>query len=60
MNWQWVEEMNGSKRTDGITFGRKNQLLFLQYGLFFLRECLRLKVNPNLKLDYNNMKKLHN
>jgi DNA polymerase-3 subunit delta' len=47
----WVEYFNSgkhpvdeSKKT--ISSGRKEQLLFLQYALYFLRELTQLKINP--------------
>lgn len=43
----WVSGMAGGKRADGERLGRKDQLLFLQYGLFFLREYLQLKMLPD-------------
>jgi DNA polymerase-3 subunit delta' len=47
----WVEYFNSGKHpTDEkrkpISIGRKEQILFLQYGLFFLRELTQLKLNP--------------
>lgn len=39
--WEWVEQVHAEKR--GIRFGRKDQVLFLQYGLHFLRECLMIQ-----------------
>lgn len=44
---EWVNAMAGGKRSDGQRLGRKDQLLFLQYGLFFLREYLQLKMRPD-------------
>ena len=48
---QWVEYFNSgkhptdeSKKTIGT--GRKEQLLFLQYALYFIRELTQLKINP--------------
>ena len=44
----WVEYFNSGKHPSEskpvISFGRKEQVLFLQYGLFFLRELVVLKL----------------
>ncbi len=50
----FVEYLNSGKHpTDNsftsISIGRKEQILFLQYGLFFLRELTMLKVNSQAK-----------
>ena len=47
----WVEYFNSGKHpTDdskkAIGTGRKEQLLFLHYGLYFIRELTQLKINP--------------
>jgi DNA polymerase-3 subunit delta' len=47
----WVEYFNSGKHpTDEskktISSGRKEQLLFLQYALYFIRELTQLKINP--------------
>jgi len=47
----WVEYFNSGKhpldeKLKPISMGRKEQVLFLQYGLFFLRELTQLKLNP--------------
>jgi DNA polymerase-3 subunit delta' len=46
----WVEYFNSGKHpTDEkmkpISIGRKEQILFLLYGLYFLRELIQLKIN---------------
>lgn len=38
---QWIDEVHSEKK--GIRFGRKDQVMFLQYGLHFLRECFIIK-----------------
>jgi DNA polymerase-3 subunit delta' len=48
----WVEYFNSGKhpteeQRKNISTGRKEQILFLQYGLFFIRELLHLKINPD-------------
>ncbi len=45
---EWVEEIAGASSANKM--GRKEQVLFLQYGLHFLRELVAFKVhnNPNL------------
>lgn len=52
--WEWTEAVHAEKR--GIRFGRKDQVLFLQYALHFLRECMTLLVGgeaarPRLSAD---------
>jgi DNA polymerase-3 subunit delta' len=47
----WVEYFNSGKHpTDEkmkpISIGRKEQILFLLYGLYFLRELIQLKISP--------------
>ena len=44
----WVEEIAGTKSSDKL--GRKEQVTFLQYALFFIREVVAFKVHKNLDL----------
>lgn len=41
---EWVEEINLGKK--GAQFGRKERVIFLEYALFFIRECLLLQNMP--------------
>lgn len=47
----WVEYFNSGKHPldeskKPLSIGRKEQILFLQYALFFIRELTMLKINP--------------
>lgn len=44
----WVEEIAGSKSSEKL--GRKEQVMLLQYALFFFREIVAFKVHKNLEL----------
>jgi DNA polymerase III subunit delta' len=44
----WVEDISGTKSDNRL--GRKEQILFLHYGLHFLRELVAFKVHNNINL----------